>query len=120
MPQINLVEKRARLSKWDVVKFQLITHCYLTKVVLSESEIDCIILLAIKGEQEIQQFCESAHNEKVFKSIQTVRNCLSKMEKIDFIKKEGKNKKRIWVNPDLKIMAEGNVLLDIRFAHIES
>ena len=120
MPQINLVEKRARLSRWDAVKFQLITHCYLKKVTLSDSEIDCVTLLAIKGEQEIQNFCEAAYNEKVFKSIQTVRNCLSKMEKIDFIKKEGKNKKKIWVNPDLKLTAQGNILLDIKFAHIES
>lgn len=120
MPQINLVEKRARLDKWNIVKFQLITHCYLNRITLSDSEIDCVILLAIKGEQEIQDFCESAFNEKVFKSIQTVRNCLSKMEKIDFIKKEGKNKKKIWVNPDLKLTSSGNILLDIRFAHIES
>jgi len=120
MAKVNLVEKRARLSLWDIVKFQLITHCYLTKAALSESQLDCLTLLAVKGEYDLTEFCTLASTEGIFKTTQTVRNCLVKMENEGFIVKEGKNKKRIMVHPDLKIQATGNVLLDCKFVHVES
>lgn len=118
MARVNLVDKRAKLDLWDIVKFQLIAHCYLTKIALSESELNCLTLLSIKGEFDLSDFCILAANKKIFKTTQTVRNCLVKMEKSGFIVKEGKNKKKIMINPILKIQAEGNILLDFKFVYV--
>lgn len=119
MAKVNLVDKRARLTLRDIVKFQLITHCYLKKEAMSESQLDCITLLAIKGEYDLTEFCDLASKEQIFKTTQTVRNCLVKLENSGYIIKEGKNKKKIMVNPDLKIQAVGNILLDYKFAYVE-
>ena len=118
MAKVNLVDKRARMLLWDAVKFQLITHCYLNKIALSDSELNCLTLLAIRGQQDLTEFCTLTSTEKIFKTSQSVRNCLTKMEKEGFITKDGKNKKKIAIHPDLKVQAEGNILLDFKFVHV--
>ena len=39
MAIVNQVDKRVKMTRWDIVKFQLMTHCYLYKIPVSESEI---------------------------------------------------------------------------------
>jgi hypothetical protein len=58
--------------------------------------------------------------KKIFSSTQSVRNCLTKAEKKGLIKKEGKNKKRISISSDLKLHAQGNILLDYKFLSVEA
>ena len=36
------------------------------------------------------------------------------------IKKEGKNKKKIFINPDIKVFSQGNILLDFKFLSVET
>lgn len=120
MAIVNQVDKRVRMSRWDIVKYQLMTHCYLYKIPVSESDLDCLTFLAINGEQELTQFCNIAYQEKIFSSTQSVRNCLTKAEKKNLIKKEGKNKKKIYINPELNVHATGNILLDYKFLSVET
>ena len=58
MAVVNQVEKKARLDKFATVQFQIITHCFLSGVVLSSNEIACLTMLAIEGEQELNGFCQ--------------------------------------------------------------
>jgi len=119
MPELNLVQKKARLSLWEIVKLQLVTHFYLHQVKMSDSELDCLTFLAIKGEQQLSLFCEAACAEEVFMSSQTVRNCLTDLCKKGFVLTDGKkNKKKVKVNPELELTTEGNILLDFKFGHV--
>lgn len=120
MALVNQVDKRVRMTRWDIVKFQLMTHCYLFKIPVSEADLNCLTFLAMQGEQELTQFCTQAAEQKYFSSTQSVRNCLTKAEKKKLIKKEGKNKKKIYIHPELKIHAEGNILLDYKFLCVET
>ena len=120
MAIVNQVDKRVRMDKWDIVKYQILTHCYLNKISVSESDLNCLTYLALEGDQELTNFCIKAHTKDIFSSIQSVRNCLTKAEKKNLIKKEGKNKKRIFINPDIKVYCKGNVLLDYKFLSVES
>ena len=120
MALVNQVDKRVRMSRWDIIKYQLLTHCYLYNIIVSENDLNCLTLLAIEGEAELTSFCNKAHGENIFSSIQSVRNCLTKVEKKNLIKKEGKNKKKIYLNPDLKVYSTGNILLDFKFLSIET
>ncbi len=47
MAQVNLVNKQVQMSLADIVKYQLITHCYINRIVLSDLEIDCLTYLGI-------------------------------------------------------------------------
>jgi hypothetical protein len=120
MAIVNQVDKRVRMSTWQIVKYQILTHCYLYDIPVSEADLNCLTLLAMEGDQELTSFCNKAHERKIFSSTQSVRNCLTKAEKKNLIKKEGKNKKKIYINPDLKVYATGNILLDFKFLSIAS
>ena len=120
MAIVNQVDKRVKMSGWQIVKYQILTHCYLYNIQVSESDLDCLTLLAIEGDQELTTFCNKAHDKQIFSSTQSVRNCLTKSEKKGLIKKEGKNKKKICINPELKVHSQGNILLDFKFLSIAS
>lgn len=132
MAKVNLVTKKTPLSHWDIVKFQLITHCYVSNIALSDSDLDCLTLLSLNESAELYDFCSAAcsvgkrdrpvhltHTKEIFKSPQTVRNCISKLERINIIIKEGSNKKKISINPDLQIQYKGNILLDYKLYYID-
>jgi hypothetical protein len=120
MALVNQVDKRVKMTTWQIVKYQILTHCYLFDISVSEADLNCLTLLAIEGEQELTYFCNKAHDKKIFSSTQSVRNCLTKAERKGLIKKEGKNKKKIFINDDLKLHAHGNILLDYKFLSVEA
>ena len=116
MALVNQVQKRVRMSKWDIVKFQIITHCYLKKIAMSNADLDCLTLLSLNSPIELTDFCyDASEDHGVFKSSQTVRNSLNKAEKNGLVIKNPSNKKIISINNSLQIQTEGNVLLDYKF-----
>lgn len=115
MALVNQIEKKVQMQPWDIVKYQILTHCYLNKIQVSDADLECLTLLSIAGEQELTVFCTEVHAKNIFRSSQTVRNALTKAEKKNLITKEGKSKKRIAINPSLKIQTTGNILLDYKF-----
>jgi hypothetical protein len=116
MALVNQVQKRIRMPKWDVVKFQILTHCYINRVTVSESDLNCLTLLSFNQPIELTHFCYDASSEEdwIFKSPQTVRNCINKAEKSGLVIKDTNNKKQILLNPNLQIQTEGTLLLDYK------
>jgi hypothetical protein len=118
MAIVNKVDKKMKMDRWTIVKFQLFTYCYLYKIQISDADLDCLTLLATEGDQELTSFCTKAHEKSIFSSIQSVRNCLTKAEKKKLLIKEGKNKKKIYINPTLNIQSKGNILLEYKFLSV--
>jgi hypothetical protein len=117
MAIVNQVQKRVKMPKWNLVKYQILTHCYLNKISLSESDLDCLTLLSFNQPVELTDFCYDASSEEgwIFKSPQTVRNSINKSEKNELIVRDESNKKVIMLNPNMKVQTEGPVLLDYKF-----
>jgi hypothetical protein len=116
MALVNQVQKKVIMSKKDIIKYQILTHCYINKISLSDSDFECLTLLSTIGPLELSSFCYEASNEfTIFKSEQTVRNCINKCEKHSLVVKDVDNKKIVMLNPDLKIQIEGDILLDYKF-----
>jgi len=117
MALVNQVQKRVKMTKWDVVKFQIVTHCYINKIVMSDSDLNCLTLLSFNQPISLTDFCYDASSEEswIFKSPQTVRNSVNKAEKNNLVIKDETNKKQIMLNPELKVQTEGTILLDYKF-----
>jgi hypothetical protein len=113
-----VVNKQVQMARSEIIKFQIITYCYINKLVMSEADYNCLTLLGALGDSDLTEFCDIAQTHSIFKSTQTVRNCIVKMEKQGIITKVGKSKKRIALSPDLKIQANGDVLLNYKFFYI--
>ena len=122
MALVNQVQKRVKMPKWNVVKFQILTHCYINNITVSDSDLNCLTLLSFNEPIELTDFCYDASSEEepIFKSPQTVRNSINKAEKNSLVIKDASNKKLIKLNPDLKIQTEGTILLDYKFLGDES
>ena len=117
MALVNQVQKRAVMTKWNTIKFQILTHCYINNITVSDSDLNCLTLLSTTGPIELTHFCYDASSEEdwIFKSPQTVRNCINKAEKNNLVIKDLDNKKLIKLNPNLKIITDGIILLDYKF-----
>lgn len=120
MAVVNQIEKKVKISTAAAVKCQIVIHCLLSNISLSPAEINCLTYLALLEEQELNLFCQKASSLKLFQSSQTVRNAIRKMEKQGLITKEGKSKKKIFVNPDLKIQTKGNLFLNYKMLAVEA
>lgn len=116
MAVVKRVQKKVIMSTKDIIKFQLITHCYLNRITVSDSDLECLTLLSSTGPLEIAHFCYDASDEqKIFKSQQTVRNCINKCIKSKLVVKDSKNKKLIYLNPKLNVETLGPIFLDYNF-----
>lgn len=120
MAVVNQQSKKSKMDTWNIIKYQILTHCFLENINVSDSDLQCLVLLSIKGESELTAFCSDVYERNIFKSPQTVRNAISKAEKKNLIIKEGKSKKRISINPKLNLQTQGNILLDYKFLSVES
>lgn len=133
MAKVNLVTKKITMDQWNIIKFQLVTHCYVQGITLSESEINCLTLLGLNTEAELSEFCNAScaedqrdrettliHKSQIFKNPQTVRNCLSKLEKLGLVSKEGRNRKKITLSENLKIQTGGNIVLDYKVIYLDT
>lgn len=116
MALVNQVQKHVKMSKWDIVKFQIVTYCYLNRITVSNADLQCLTLLSLNSPIELTDFCyDASEDHGVFKSAQTVRNSINKSEKNGLIIKDANNKKLISINPAIKVQTEGAVLLDYKF-----
>jgi len=118
MAEANVVHKSVRMGHRDIIKYQLLTHCFMKDVQLSGSELDCLTLLGALGESELAEFCNTAVDEKIFKTSQTVRNFLTKACKAKIVLKEGTNKKKISLDKELNIQTKGNIVLDFKIVYV--
>ena len=118
MAIVNQVQKQVRMNQWDIIKFQLIVHCYFNNVLVTDLDLNCLTLLALTGEQTLGDFCDIAEENRIFGSSQSVRNALVKAEKKQLITKVGKNKKKISLNVK-NIRVDGNILLDYKILRVE-
>ena len=128
MAVVNKVQKSGYMDLWEIVSFQVNLHCHLNSVNISDSDIECLTLLAINGETELTAFCNAACNEEerdkdilakhereIFKTPQSVRNSINKLERMSLIDKKGKSKKKVSVNNKMQIQASGNIFIEVKY-----
>tara|TARA_R100000781_G_scaffold108315_1_gene72811 strand:+ start:508 stop:879 length:372 start_codon:yes stop_codon:yes gene_type:complete len=120
MAIVNKVDKKVRMSKDMVIKYQILTYCFLNNIQISLSDLNCLLELSKLNSIELTKFCEHISSSGIFKSSQSCRNALSKAEKKNLIVKEGKNKKIIKINPIMNIQTEETILLDYKILSFES
>ena len=117
---VRKVEKKAKLSREVLVKYKILTYCFLNDIQVSDADLNSLALLAHIGEPELTEFCLTVSDKNIFKSPQSARNAITKAEKKKLIIKNGKNKKTIRLNPDIEVYCDGTIFLEYKFLGIES
>lgn len=127
--EVSKIEKKYRLTHYDLVKYQVITEfVFFKKESLIDTDINLLTLLAIDGPVELTKFCNSVV-KKTFPDIlaeefavksQNIRNKLGKLEKRGLIEKSDSYKKIIKIAISVPVLKTGNVLLDYKFLAVET
>lgn len=120
MPKANLVEKKIRMTRRDIIKYQILTHSFVNSISYSEAELNCMTLLGVCGEIDLSEFCNYVVDENIFKVSQTARNFLTKAERMNLIEKNGTSRKKIKLKDDLKIQTTGNIILDYKIFYVDT
>lgn len=118
MALVNLVRKKAQMTESEIIRFQLMLHCYLNDLPVSGADLDCFAVLAVSGEVELTEFCIDVSAYGIFKSPQSVRNCIARAEKLGIVTKQGKGRKKLLISPELQIQTKGDIVLDLKAFHI--
>lgn len=117
MAKVNVVTKKVNMELSNIIKYQIITYCYINKIIINTSDLECLTLLGALGKYNLSDFCVKA--SYVFKNTQSVRNCIVKMEKYNLVQSEDLNKKKtVYINPTINIQVSGNILLDYKIIHL--
>lgn len=114
----HVVEKKAQLSQHDIIKFQLVTHCFMSNIRFSNNELDCLTLLGLSGISELSDFCNKSVDEGIFKTSQTVRNFLNKAVTLNIVDKTGDTKKIITLANQLQVQTTGTIVLDYKIVYV--
>ena len=127
--EVSKIEKKYRLTHYDLVKYQVITEfVFFKKESLIDTDIDLLTLLTMDGPVELTKFCNDVV-KKTFPDIiaeefavksQNVRNKLGKLEKRGLIEKSDSYKKIIQIAISVPVIKTGNVLLDYKFLAVET
>lgn len=127
--EVKKVTKKLRVTKTNVIKYQLITEIVFFKEEhLIPSDLEILILLVMWGPMELVGFCLNAAKElypetppeDISVRSQNVRNRIVKLEKRNIVTKSKTGRKVISLNSDINIQSEGNILLDYNYLAIES
>lgn len=118
----SLIERKILGSRADIVKYQLITYCFVNKIIISEGDIACIVHLACKGKQSLNEYCQEYYQELNYQGAQQLRNCIHRIAKAEqkMILKEGKSNIQIYLNPSLNIITSGPIYLNYKLLSNDS
>ncbi len=118
----NQVDKVQQLDQSNIVKYQIVTHCFLNEIFLTNTELECLTLLGCRGKMRCNEFCTLAAEVGILGSAIAVHNCLRRIEKSKLVsrKRGGEEKKLlIFLNPELGIQTEGNIILNYKFVAVD-
>jgi predicted transcriptional regulator len=110
-----VVTKKVKVeSQFKMVKLQFLLHCYFTDVNLSDADLDCLTTVAIHGYSK--ESINKVIDKGIFKSAQTVRNCIAKLTHLGLLVKVQRSGRKI--NPELSIGIDDTIVLDAKIANL--
>ena len=117
--EVNKVHKKAKISKWEVVFYQLMSYCFFNKIELSEADINCVVFFVLNKTNSISEFCIKTCEKGIFKTPQSVRNSLNKIVKKGILLRDRKTSP-LYINPAIGLVYDGNILLNYNLLALET
>lgn len=120
MAIVNKVDQKAKVDIDTTIQYQIMTYCFFNNIQISNADLLCLAELAKQGEVELTLFCNDVTELGIFKSPQSARNAITKASKKELVVKNGKNKKKIYLNKTMNVQTSGTVLLDYKILGVEA
>ena len=114
MAVVKKVDFKLKVDINVSIKYQILTYCFFNDILLTRTDLEFLYELSLNSKIEISKFCEILTDRKIFKSSQSARNAISKIERKGLLIKTGNNKKTIKINKAINVQTNGLVLLDYK------
>ncbi len=115
----TLVETKVQLSTFEIIKYQFLHHCFMNKLLLNNTDIICLSLLGEAGMIPLGEFCKLVVDKKVLKNPIGVNNVLKRLIDKKLVVKERREMQMVFLNPELKIQIDGNIVINIKLFKVE-
>ena len=66
MAIVNKVEKRIKVDRNDVIKYQIVTYCFMNNIQISSSDLKCLLELAKVSSMDLTDFCTTISEKKIY------------------------------------------------------
>jgi hypothetical protein len=110
-----VITKKVKVDdQFDMVKLQFLLHCFFKNINLSDADLNCLTTIALRGYSKniIKEIVEHG----IFKSEQTVRNCIVKLTNLGILIKDSEGRR---INPNLSIGIDNTIFLDMKIANLK-
>lgn len=111
---LNKWNREEKMTKEQIVKFQVLIYCHLADIRITRGELDYLTLLGLEGKSDLRDFCNKMVERKWFTTSASARNTVSSLLERKLIGKDGKNRKSVYIAPEMSIQSTDNILLDIK------
>ena len=112
---VKRVGKKVRAKRDKVIKYQILTYCFFKNIKVSGTELELLTELSKNNGIEINELCEHLSVKSIYRTKQSARNAITKIEKKTLIIKNGDaRKKRVYISEDLNIQVDDVIFLDIK------
>jgi len=120
MAEITVVDKKIRLSLYDIIRFQLTMYCFTNGVKMSPAQLNTLAYLGLWGDMNISDFCDQIVEEDVFGNPQTVRNFILKAIRDGHVTRKGTGNKIICLSDNVEMENEGNIWMKLNVIYAEA
>lgn len=127
--EVNKIEKKFKLSRYDLVKYQIITELvFFKKEHIADTDLELLTWLGLQGPVDLTKFCSfvvkqtyvNIEPEDFAVKSQNIRNKITKLQKRGLVIKSNSYKKMIELTNVITVHKVGNVLLDYKFLALET
>lgn len=112
-------------TREEIIRFQLLLYCHLSGIIftdkgrktINDTELDCLTLIGMAGECDLNSLCNHIAGMKLFKTAMSARNTLGMLEEKGLLLKvetDKGNRKKVMLHPDMNIQTKGSVVVEVR------
>jgi DNA-binding MarR family transcriptional regulator len=112
---VRKVDKKVRSNRDKVIMYQILTYCFFNNIKVSRTELELLTDLSKNNGIEINELCQQLSVKCIYRTKQSARNAITKIEKKGLIVKDGDSrKKRVWISEDIEVETHNAIFLDIK------
>jgi hypothetical protein len=111
---VNKWERAERMDLEGIIRFQILVHCHLSGIRISDARLECLTLIGINNKMLLTPLTNILAERGIFTSPQSARNVIWELIGENILIKEGTYRKEISLSPTMKVQNRGTILLDIK------
>jgi len=105
----NIWVRGVRMNRKEIIKFQLIVHCYINSITVSDFGLDIATGIGENESIELNDYAKDLCAKGVFTQEQAARTAINRL-----VKREGTRKRLLYLHPSIGIHNQTPIFVDVK------